>query len=121
MVARLILLAVCFGTAWGQESKPQYLKHEALKEFFSQARTVKISIGTTRFIGVYTEDGTARLDWGSGGAKGAWRINGDKFCTKYPGIRRGYETCYDMQKTGDQTYTLYDDFGAINSTWAIDK
>jgi hypothetical protein len=55
---------------------------------------------------------------------GGWQDN--KFCSKYPGIRRGYETCYVFQKTGENSYSLFyadggPEDGKLSGTWAVEK
>jgi len=124
MVARLISLGALLvvGMASAQEPRPNYLTHEQLKALISGTTTIQIASGRMRVIGIYTQDGIARLDGGNWAAKGTWRIDSNKFCTKYPGIRRGYETCYNLVNTGENAYSLYfAEDGALNSTWVIEK
>ncbi len=100
-----------------------FLAHEELKALLSSTRTVAFTAGTSaRGTGIYSPDGIARLDGGTWSAKGTWRIDGNRFCTTYPGIRRGYETCSNLQKTGENRYNLYfSTDGTKNGTWAIEK
>jgi len=121
MVAKLILAAALFGGASAQEPRPTFLSHEELKQLLSGTTTVRFVSGREKGTGIYTQDGTARLDGGVWQAKGTWRINADKFCTKYPGIRRGYETCYTFRRTGENTYTLYDAESGMTGTWVVEK
>src|SRR5688572_27047773 len=107
MVAKLIFVGALLGVAWSQPGGAKFLTHEELKTLLSGTTIVQFNAGRSRGTGIYAQDGTARLDWGTGGAKGTWRIDGDKFCTTYPGIRRGYETCNNLQKTGEKSYTLF--------------
>ena len=77
--------------------------------------------GKARGTGVLAQDGTARLDGGSWSAKGTWRIDDNKYCSKYAGIRRGYETCYTVQKTGDNAYALHDTEDGTIGTWIVER
>jgi hypothetical protein len=124
MVARRVVLLglLAAGAALAQESRPTFLTHEELKALLSGTRIVQFNTGRSRGTGIYAQDGTAQVDWGTGGAKGTWRIDGDKFCTTYPGLRRGYETCNNLQKTGERSYTLFfTSDGSLNGTWQIEK
>ena len=118
MVARLILLVAFLPAAAAQEPKP--LTHEELKALLSQTMTMRFVSGRSKGTIVLTQDGTARVDGGDFTAKGSWRIKGDKYCSQYPNIRRGYENCYSVEKTGANAYTLRDDSG-INSSWVVEK
>ena len=104
-----------------QEQSPNYLTQAQLKELFSTTRTVSTTAGTFKGTGTFTKEGIADLVWASGSARGTWRIDGNKFCTKYPGLRRGYEACYSLQRTGTNTYTLYDGESGMTGTWVIQQ
>src|SRR5262245_55001930 len=98
-----------------------FLSHEQLTALLAEAKTVRITIGRSTFNGVYTKDGTARLDWGTGNAKGTWRIYDNRFCTRYPGIRQGFETCFFFRQTGANTYDTINTDGSAGSTWVVEK
>lgn len=133
MVARSVLqalaaLSVAIASGCGTPSTPAeepsrtYLTHDELKALLSKTTSVRISLGRATLSGVYTPAGTATLDWGSGGAKGTWRIDANRFCTKYPGLRRGYESCYNFQKVAENTYNLFSTEDSSSSgTWLIEK
>jgi hypothetical protein len=121
MVASLIVFGALLGGASAQEARPAFLTHEELRQLLSGTTTVQFVSGNAKGTGIYTQDRTARLDGGSWQAKGSWRIDGNKFCTKYPGIRRGYETCYSLQRTGENAYTLHDGESGMSSTWLVEK
>ena len=121
----LILGCAANGTT-SQEPSVVYLTHDELKALLSTTRTVRIATQGAKVIGIYSRDGAARVDWGSGGATGTWRVQGNKFCSKYPGVRRGYETCYVLQKTGENRYTLFyadgsPEDGKVSGTWWVEK
>lgn len=115
----LLVLSAC-GTTSGslQEPGPTFLTHDELKALLSRTRTVRIA-GEVKGTLVLAQDGTAQAEWSSGGAKGTWRIDGAKYCSIYPGIRR--ETCYNLQKTGENTYTLFRLDGSPSGTWEMQK
>ena len=120
MVARLILLSVLAGAASAQEPGAKPLTHGELKELLSKTRIVQFAFGRAKGTLVLAQDGKASVDGGSWQAKGTWRIDGDKYCSRYPGIRRGYETCYSVQSTGANTYKLLSTDGDV-STWLVEK
>lgn len=120
MVAKAFFFAL-IGVASAQEPRPNLLTHEELKALLSKTIVVQFTRGSARGTGVYAQDGTARLDGGTWSARGTWRIDGNKYCTKYAGIRRGYESCYTVQKTGSNTYTLYDIEDGNPGTWVVEK
>jgi hypothetical protein len=66
--------------------------------------------------GTYTQDGVAKIDWGRGADEGSWRIIGGKFCTKYPKVRNGVETCFTVYKTGENEYKSILPDGSLNAT-----
>ena len=83
------------------------------------SRPVKIRFVNDRNqsgTGEYTPDGTARLNWTGGGATGKWVIKGDKFCTTYPEIRGGAETCFTSYRTGPKDYTTFGPDGEFAGT-----
>ena len=102
-----------------QEQAPVAVTHDELKALFSRPRTIDIVAGNLKAVGVYSPSGAAQLDWGTGGARGTWRINGDQFCTKYPGIRRGYENCFSVRQAGPNAYTTHEPDGSRGSTWQV--
>lgn len=123
----LLALSACAGVDPAPQGPGRVLlTHDELKALLSTTRTVRIVAQGAKITGVYGRDGAASLDWGTGGARGTWRIEGNKFCTKYPGIRRGYETCYVFEKTGENSYSLFfadggPEDGKLNGTWAVEK
>ena len=120
MVARLILLAAMVGSALAQEPRSDFLTHEELKALLAETKTIQFATGRSKGIVVLGKDGTASVDGGTFQARGTWRIDGNKYCSKYPGIRRGYETCYTVQKTGGSSYKLHSTDGDI-SNWVVEK
>jgi hypothetical protein len=58
------------------------------------------------------------VEWNGGGAHGSWRISGDKFCTKYRGVRGGNETCLALYKTGDNEYQAFLPDGGLDGTFS---
>ena len=122
MVARLIVLCSLAGVASAQEPGTKRLTHEELKQLLSKTTIAQFVSLSGRMKGtiVLTQDGTASVDGGSFQARGSWRIDGDKYCSKYPGLRRGYETCYSVQSTGVNTYKLLSTEGD-GSTWVVEK
>jgi len=123
----LLALSGCAGVDTApQEPTRVLLTHDELKALLSTTRTVRIVTQGAKVIGVYGQDGTASVEWGTGSARGTWRLADNKFCSKYPGIRRGYETCYVFQKTGENRYSLFyadggPEDGKLSGTWAVEK
>lgn len=117
----LLLLAGCVADRNVKAPEGDFLSHEQLTALLSQAKTVRITIGTAKVNGLYTGDGTAQLDWGTGGARGTWRIFENRFCTRYPGIRQGFESCFFFRQAGENTYTLFGTDGRLGSTWVVEK
>lgn len=93
------------------------LTHDELETLFSRRRTTRwTTVESVKGAGAYEQGGAAKLNWYGGEAVGSWRIVGDTFCTKYPKIHRGNETCYTFYKTGGNEYRLYLPDGAFNAT-----
>ena len=118
------------GCAIAQASAPDQgrtlLTPAELKALISTAKSIRISTQGAKVNAVYSQDGVARVEWGTGGASGTWRLDGNRFCSKYPGIRRGYETCYVFQKTGENTYNQFyadggPDDGRLIGLWVVEK
>ena len=121
MVAKLILLGAWLGAAWSQAPGTKLLTADELKALLSKTTVIQFTRGSAKGTGVLALDGKARLDGGSWSANGSWRIQDNKYCSKYPGIRRGYETCYTVEKTGQNTYTLYDTEDGTKGTWVVEQ
>ena len=117
----MLVLGITFGCAGQPQPSPAaFLTEAQLKALFSKDTTLRFDAGgAIKGVGTYFLNGTARVNWGSGGALGKWRIVGDRFCTTYPNLRRGRETCNSVQKTGERTYTLFFPDGSLNATWEI--
>jgi hypothetical protein len=120
MVARLVLLCALCGSASAQPPGTKLLTHEELKQLLSKTTVAQFTTAGAKGTVVIAQDGTARLDGGTWQARGTWRIDGSKYCSKYPGIRRGYETCYAIENTGASTYKLYSAEGDVSS-WVVEK
>ena len=120
MVAKLVFLAAFAGRLSAQEPGTKVLSHEELKQLLSKATTLQFQTGRAKGTAVLAQDGTASLDGGGWQARGSWRIDGNRYCSKYPGIRRGYETCYTVENTGANTYRLHSTEGDVG-TWVIEK
>ena len=117
----LLSLAGCVADKDVRAPEGNFLSHEELTALLSQTKAVRITIGTTKINGLYTRDGTAQLDWGTGGARGTWRIFENRLCTRYPGIRQGFETCFFFRQAGPNTYTTINTDGSVGSTWVVEK
>jgi len=124
-----VLLAIvtlaCAGYASAQ--KPQAnLTGEQLKALLSKGLTVRITgadrANTASRTGTatYQRDGTARFNEGptTTAVIGSWRVEGDKFCTKYTSLGSG---CFNVQKTGEKTYKLIPLDGLLEGTWEVLK
>jgi len=120
MVARLIVLCSLAGVASAQQPGTKLLSQGELKELLSKTRIVQFAFGRAKGTLVLAQDGTVNVDGGTFQAGGTWRINGDKYCSKYPGIRRGYETCYAVQRTGPNSYKLESTEGDV-SYWVVEQ
>ena len=117
----------CFGHASAQKTQPNVLTNAQLKALLSNGMTAKIT-GADRpntaartASAVYEKDGTVRLNEGPASPTriGSWRIEGDKFCTKYSGgLGSG---CFNVQKTGDTRYKLIPLDGLLEGTWDVVK
>lgn len=113
--------------AWAQKSQPAVLTNAQLKTLLSNGMTARIT-GAERpnsaartATAVYQKDGTVRLNEGPASPTriGSWRIDGNKFCTKYSGgLGAG---CFNVQKTGDTTYKLIPLDGLLEGTWEVQK
>src|SRR5262245_9038749 len=116
-----IALLGCAGQT--QEQPRVFLTEEQLRALLAQETTVRFEAGgNAKGVGIYFQDGRARLNWdGGGGAPGSWRIQGDKFCTLFPTLRGGREYCSNLQKTGEKTYTLFLADGSLNGTWEVQR
>jgi hypothetical protein len=119
-----ILTFAVLGSAWAQ--KPTVLTNAQLKALLSKGVTVKVT-GADRAntaartsTAVYQQDGTARLNEGSNTNTviGSWKIDGNKFCTKYTSLGSG---CFNLQKTGEKSYRLIPLDGLLEGTWEVVK
>ena len=116
----------CAGHALAQKPQPSVLTNAQLKALLAKGLTVKIAgadrANTASRTGtaVYQQDGTARFNEGPTTTTviGSWRIDGDKFCTKYTSMGSG---CFNLQKTGDKTYKLIPLDGLLEGTWEVVK
>ena len=117
----LLLLAGCVADATVKAPEGDFLTHEQVTALLLRAKTVRITIGRSTLNGAYAQDGTAQLDWGTGGAKGTWRIHDNRVCTRYPGIRQGFETCFFFRQVNENTYTTVMTDGSPGSTWVVEK
>ena len=124
----LLAIAVlgCASHAWAQKSQPAVLTDAQLKALLSNGLTVRIAgadrPNTAKRTGtvVYQKDGTARFNEGAATTThiGSWKIDGNKFCTKYTNFGSG---CFNVQKTGDTTYKLIPLDGLLEGTWEVVK
>jgi len=126
MAARLLAaaaLATLLGCATPdkvpQEPGPAFLTADELKSLLSETLKMRFTAETVRGTGFVAKDGTAQFDWGTGGVRGTWRIVGNQYCSTYAQVRRGYETCYNLQKTGPGSYQLFFTDGRLSGTWVI--
>ena len=55
-------------------------------------------------------DGRAEFR-GSGSFDGTWRTSAKGYCTIYPNLRGGAETCYEIIRLADGSFETYDDKG----------
>ena len=113
--------------AAAQKPQPAVLTNAQLKTLLSNGLNVKITgadrpnTASRTATAVYQKDGTVRLNEGPATPAriGSWRIDGNKFCTKYSGgLGSG---CFNVQKTGDSTYKLIPLDGLLEGTWEIVK
>jgi hypothetical protein len=118
----------CAGHVWAQKPQPAaVLTNAQLKTLLSNGLTVRIT-GTDRpntaartGTAVYQKDGTVRFNEGAATVThiGSWRIEDNKFCTKYSGnLGSG---CFNLQKTGEATYKLIPLDGLLEGTWELVK
>lgn len=127
MVARvlcgvaLVALAGCVMDRNVRAPAGDFLTHQQLTALLSETRTVRIKAGKIDAMGVYTRDGTAQLEGNFGIARGTWRIYDNRFCTRYPNIRQGFETCFFFQQVGENTYNTFMTDGSQNATWYVQK
>jgi hypothetical protein len=125
------LLAVAMlggiGHAWAQKAQPAVLTNAQLKTLLANGLNVTITgaerpnTASRTATAVYQKDGTVRLNEGPATPTriGSWRIDGNKFCTKYSGgLGSG---CFNVQKTGDSTYKLIPLDGLLEGTWEVQK
>jgi hypothetical protein len=124
------LLAVamlgCTSHARAQPAQPTLLTNAQLKALLSNGMTAKIT-GADRpntaartGTAVYQKDGTVRFNEGAATTThiGSWRIEDNKFCTKYQRLGSG---CFNVQKIGDTRYKLIPLDGLLEGTWDIVK
>ena len=116
----------CASHAWAQKPQPTVLTDAQLKALLSNGMTARIT-GADRpnsasrtGTAVYQKDGTVRFNEGAATTThiGSWRIDGNKFCTKYTNLGSG---CFHVQKTGDTTYKLIPLDGLLEGTWEVVK
>src|SRR5262245_17327640 len=116
----------CASHAWAQKPQPTVLTDAQLKALLSNGLTAKITgadrPNTAARTGtvVYQKDGTARFNEGAATTThiGSWRIEGNKFCTRYTNLGSG---CFNVQKTGESSYKLIPLDGLLEATWEVVK
>ena len=116
----------CASHAWAQKPQPAVLTDAQLKALLSGGLTVRIAgadrpnTATRTGTAVYQKDGTARFNEGPATTThiGSWRIEGNKFCTKYTSLGSG---CFNVQKIGDTSYKLSPLDGLLEATWEVVK
>ena len=121
-----VALLGCASHAWAQKPQPTVLTNEQLKALLSRGMTAKITgadrANTAARTGtaVYQKDGTVRFNESAATTThiGSWRIEGNKFCTKYTNLGSG---CFNVQKTGEATYKLIPLDGLLEGTWEVVK
>ena len=114
------------GHAWAQKPQPTVLTNAQLKALLSKGMTAKITgadrANTASRTGtaVYQKDGTVRFNEGAATTThiGSWRIEDNKFCTKYTNLGSG---CFNVQKTGESSYKLIPLDGLLEGTWDVVK
>ena len=124
IIAVTLLGSACH--AWAQKPQPTVLTNAQLKALLSKGMTAKITgadrANTAARTGtaVYQKDGTVRFNEGAATTThiGSWRIEGNKFCTKYTNLGSG---CFNVQKTGETTYKLIPLDGLLEGTWDVVK
>ena len=124
----LALVALGFaGHALAQKTQPAVLTNAQLKALLTTGLSVRITgaerpnTASRTATAMYQKDGTVRLNEGPATPAriGSWRIDGNKFCTKYSGgLGSG---CFNVQKTGDSTYKLIPLDGLLEGTWEVQK
>jgi len=124
----LLTVAVLGGAGHVAAQKPQptVLTNQQLKTLLSKGLTVRITgadrANTAARTGtaVYQKDGTVRFNEGATTTThiGSWRIDGNKFCTKYTNLGSG---CFNLQKTGEKTYKLLPLDGLLEGIWEVVK
>jgi len=116
----------CAGYAWAQKPQPTVLTNAQLKTLLANGMTARIT-GADRpntaartGTAVYQKDGTVRFNEGASTTThiGSWRIEGNKFCTKYTNLGSG---CFNVQKTGETAYKLIPLDGLLEGTWQVVK
>jgi hypothetical protein len=116
----------CASHAWAQKPQATVLTEAQLKALLSKGMTAKITgaerANTASRTGtaVYQKDGTVRFNEGPATTThiGSWRIEGNRFCTKYTNLGSG---CFNVQKTGESTYKLIPLDGLLAGTWEVVK
>ena len=112
--------------AWAQKPQPALLTNAQLKSLLANGMTVKVTgadrPNTAARTGtvVYQKDGTARFNEGAATTThtGSWRIDGNKFCTKYQRLGSG---CFNVQQIGEGRYKLLPLDGLLEGTWDVVK
>jgi hypothetical protein len=116
----------CASHARAQKPQPPVLTNAQLKALLSNGMTARIT-GADRpntaartGTAVYQKDGTVRFNEGAATTThiGSWRIEGNRFCTKYDRLGSG---CFNVQKIGESTYKLIPLDGLLEGTWEIVK
>jgi hypothetical protein len=116
----------CASHGWAQKPQQTVLTNAQLKALLSNGMTARIT-GADRpntaartGTAVYQKDGTVRFNEGAATTThiGSWRIEDNKFCTKYTNLGSG---CFNVQKTGESSYKLIPLDGLLGGTWDVVK
>jgi hypothetical protein len=55
----------------------------------------------------FNADGSARVSWSTGEARGTWTLKGNAICTSWATLRDGRESCAIYYQVGPKTYESY--------------
>jgi hypothetical protein len=79
-----------------------------LKSYLSQPRQARFTSATNQTGTIeYAPDGAIRITTAKGSVAGRWRVDADRFCTQYPELRGGRETCMASYRTGPNEITTF--------------
>lgn len=99
-----------------QEKGIKVLKQSELEQLFKTERTATTTVPNGTFTVKYYPDGRQEVSYAQGTDTGNYRIQDDKFCSRWQKSRGGQEACCRFYKIGENKYEMVTNDGYFLGT-----